>query len=129
MTASPSAIASEKRWRRSTNAPRSESGLMGRSSLQAERVGQELVGADARLELVRDGDDHELLDTVGPRHHLELVAHGLRRPGDGASARVLDDREIARGVGEALGFLDRWKRPVAAGVEPQERELATPGEP
>src|SRR5947207_11479561 len=118
MTAKPSPIASAKRWRRSMNVPRSGPMLMRRSSLQAERLGQQLVRAHACLEIVGDGDDDQLVDAVRARHRLELFAYDVRRAGDRAAACVLDDRQIARGVGEGFRFLDRGEGPVASGVEP-----------
>src|SRR2546421_8505644 len=125
MIARPSPIASAKRWRRSMNAPRSWSGLMRRLSLEAEGVGQQLVRADARLEIVGDGDDDELLDAVSTRHRLELFPHDLWCPGHGPAPRVLDDRQIARGVGKRFRFLDRGERAVASGVEAEQSERAT----
>lgn len=91
---------------------------------EAEGVGEELVRAHARLEIVRHADDDKLLHVVLGGEGAEAVADLLGRAGDRALARVLDDGQIAIGVRVALGLLHRRIGTESPRVEPQEEEVA-----
>src|SRR5205807_6745012 len=85
-----------------------------RSLRESEDAREELVGSAARLWVVGDRDDHQLVYAVRLGQRAQAVAHLGGGAGDRAPARLLDDAELARRVRVRLGLLDRGVAPRAA---------------
>ena len=101
----------------------------GGEGLEAEGLSQKLVGAQARLEVVRDGHDHQLGGPVRAAKIQEPVAHLLGRARDGAPSRVVDNRQLLLGVRVRFGFLDRWECPGPSRIEARDPEIAALRDP
>src|SRR5207244_13265939 len=86
------------------------------------------VGSPARLRVVGDRDDHQLVHAIRIGQRAQALAHLGGGAGDRASARLLDDAELARRVRVRLGLLDRWVRARAARVESHDEQVPAPRE-
>src|SRR6266478_5544522 len=85
--------------------------------LEAKGLREELVGAQTRFEVVRDGHDHELGGSVRPCERDEPLAHLLGRARDGAPPRVVDDGQLLLRVLVRFGLFDRRKCAGASRVK------------
>jgi hypothetical protein len=85
---------------------------------ELEGLGQELIGAEARLGVMGDRHDDELVHAVLGRERRQTLPDLLGRAGDRAAARVTDDGELVRRVGVGFRLLDRRIASGPARVEP-----------
>src|SRR5689334_10515280 len=73
---------------------------------------QPLVRLRARCVVAGNGEDHDLVGAVAPRHRLELLAHPPRSADDRPGALSRDVFALCGGVWVARGFFGRGHRGI-----------------
>src|SRR6266853_2372598 len=97
--------------------------------LEAKGLREELVGAQTRFEVVRDGHDHELGGSVCSRERREPLAHLLGGARERAPLRVVDDGQLLLRVRVRFRLLDGWECAGASRVEPRDPQRPALREP